>query len=159
MHKEAIISKDQLYRYALVRSWDKRRPRMTFIGLNPSIADDVVDTPTMRRCIAFAKREGMGGIHVVNLYAYRTSNPKELPAADEAVGPSNYFWLRAAFQHNGQGKVVAMWGTKGDYDMIDYVRKLSEEYKVPIFSFGRTKSGAPRHPLYTPSDQALERWY
>lgn len=159
MHKEAIISKDGLYRYALVRIWDRRRPRMTFIGLNPSIADDKIDTPTMRRCIAFARRENMGGINVVNLYAFRTPSPKRLFEAEDPIGPNNAYWIHAAFQHNALGFVVAMWGTQAPQDRVSFVKGVSRQYKTPIWALGVTKTGAPRHPLYTASDQALERWY
>lgn len=159
MHREAVISSDGLYRYALLRVWDNRKPRMTFIGLNPSIADDEIDTPTIKRCIMFAKRENMGGIHVVNLFAYRSPTPSVLKEVEDPIGPNNRFWLHAAFQHNNSGYIVGIWGTKADKEQINFIRKLAKQYGTPIYSLGHTKSGAPKHPLYTSIDQKLEIWY
>ena len=40
----AIISKDGLYRYSLERAWDKSKPTVLFVCLNPSVADDKLTT-------------------------------------------------------------------------------------------------------------------
>ncbi len=59
----ATLSVDNVYRYALWRTWDPpadmfepSRPIMTWVMLNPSTADHRVDDPTIRKCIGFAKR-------------------------------------------------------------------------------------------------------
>ncbi|MES2137565.1 MAG: DUF1643 domain-containing protein [Pseudomonadota bacterium] len=58
---------------------------VAFVMLNPSTADAVQDDPTIRRCIGFAKAWGKGGIVVINLFAFRATNPKDmLAAADPA---------------------------------------------------------------------------
>jgi hypothetical protein len=76
MLREAEISEDGKYRYALMRMWDDK-PLMMFCMLNPSTADATKDDPTIRRCIGFAKDRGYGGIYVVNLMAYRATDPAE----------------------------------------------------------------------------------
>jgi hypothetical protein len=55
MIKGAFIDPTGNYRYKLWRDWDKYKPRVTFIMLNPSTADGKEDDPTIRRCINFAK--------------------------------------------------------------------------------------------------------
>jgi hypothetical protein len=40
---------------------------ITFVLLNPSTADAVQLDPTLRRCVGFAKREGYGGMVILNL--------------------------------------------------------------------------------------------
>lgn len=82
----AVISDDGRYRYRLWRTWAPELPRMAWIMLNPSTADAEVDDPTIRRCVGFAKREGCGGIEVVNLYAYRSTDPSVLGTVDEKHG-------------------------------------------------------------------------
>lgn len=47
MQKEATISDDQIYRYKLSRTWDSTKPTILFIGLNPSIANETIDDPTI----------------------------------------------------------------------------------------------------------------
>ena len=65
MKKSAVISDCEKYRYQLIRQWDDNKNLALFIGLNPSIADDEIDDPTIRRCIGFAKRERFGGFIIV----------------------------------------------------------------------------------------------
>ncbi len=56
MQKDATLSEDRRYRYRLTREWDQEKPKVLFIGLNPSTADEIEDDATIRRCIGFAKR-------------------------------------------------------------------------------------------------------
>src|SRR3546814_16904510 len=62
----------------LWRIWDDTKPQCMFIMLNPSTADADLDDPTIRRCIGFAKSWGYGGLQVCNLFAYRSTEPREL---------------------------------------------------------------------------------
>lgn len=92
----AEISPCGQYRYKLMRSilqvvgWDK--PAL-FIMLNPSTADADIDDPTVRRCIGFAKREMCSSLTVVNLYALRATDPRQLMKHQNPVGPLNDQWL------------------------------------------------------------------
>ena len=85
-HTSARLSDDRRYRYLLVRRWDNTLPDATFVMLNPSTADERDDDPTIRKCIGFAKRWGCGGIKVVNLYAFRATNPRDCFAAADPIG-------------------------------------------------------------------------
>ena len=85
-HSTAVISQDGLYRYHLERRWSDA-PFLTFVMLNPSTADAEIDDPTIRRCVGFSKREGAGGIAVVNLYAFRATSPADLRQASAPYGP------------------------------------------------------------------------
>lgn len=57
--------------------------------LNPSTADETTDDPTIRRRIGFGKRENTPLIQVVNLYAYRATDPAALARAEWPVGVGN----------------------------------------------------------------------
>lgn len=153
----AAISHDGRYRYLLSRQWDDR-PAATFIMLNPSTADDMVDDPTIRRCMGFARAWGCGGLIVVNLYALRSTNPRALWEAEDPVGPENDFHLAMAaraFEH--RAPLVAAWGTHAKADRIAHVLTIPG-IADRVQCLGTTKSGAPRHPLYLRSDTELERW-
>ena len=73
MFQDAKISSDGKYRYSLVREWDKEKPKVLFIGLNPSTADEKTDDPTIRRCIGFAKSQILSALKMT-LVCMRWSN-------------------------------------------------------------------------------------
>ncbi|MEG8045721.1 DUF1643 domain-containing protein [Sphingomonas aerolata] len=81
------------FRYWLARQRMDGAPRLPIIMLNLSTADAENDDPTIRRCIAFARREGFGGIHVFNLFAFRATSPDDMRAAADPVGPLNDHWF------------------------------------------------------------------
>lgn len=154
MNKGATLSECGLYRYSLYRKWGPGSI-CTFIMLNPSTADAVEDDPTIRRCIAFAKREGCDGILVENLFAFRATKPMALTTAADPVGRQNDARIRDALRMAAKHDwpVIAAWGAN----------KLARERGAEIARWyddlkclGKTKSGAPRHPLYVPSNQPLE---
>jgi hypothetical protein len=82
--------------------------------LNPSTADADVDDPTIRRCLGFANRECAGGIVVVNLYAFRATDPRNLPKDGAMVGSENGAHLYEAIIEADGKPIVCAWGTKGN---------------------------------------------
>lgn len=153
----AIVSPDGVYRYMLERQWDVG-PILPFVMLNPSTADAEQDDPTVRRCIGFAQREGYCGLLVVNLFAYRATDPRELRRAIDPVGPENDRHLSTIFAaaRRSSAPVVAAWGAKPDPYRIRQVLRLADD--VDMRCLGTTAAGDPRHPLYVRGDQPLERW-
>lgn len=157
MNSSAIISDCGRYRYALMRRWDDNPP-LTFIMLNPSTADASLDDPTIRRCVGFAKREGCGAAHVLNLYAYRATDPKALLTCEDPVGPENdTYLLRHAWAALTAGRpVVAAWGVHAQSQRVKEMLALVPE--LDLRCLGATKDGHPRHPLYVKGDQPLVPW-
>jgi hypothetical protein len=152
----AQFSDDRRYRYALWREWESGPTVRSFvvIGLNPSTADESEDDPTIRRCIAFAKREGCGRLVMLNLFALRATDPRVMKAHPEPVGIDNdgVIWRRTQPSLGDQPIVVAAWGVHGvhrDRDM------RVRQFAPPLVCFGVTKDGHPRHPLYLRADAPL----
>lgn len=159
MKKAAVISQCKKYRYSLSRTWDETLPTACFIMLNPSTADAEKDDPTIRRCVGFAKRLGCGGLVVVNLFAWRATDPARLAAVPDPIGPENdSHILRAA---TGCSLVVAAWGTNVPvlhcYRPAD-VKKLVMAVGASLTCLRKTKGGAPGHPLYVKADAPLVRF-
>ena len=149
MQSNAVLSDCGRYRYRLDRRWGNG-PTMGFVMLNPSTADAEVDDPTIRRCIGFAKREGCGSLQVVNLFAFRATDPEELYAADDPVGPGNDNHVRYVL--NRARIAVAAWGAhRLARDPGDALAKGWRR----MVCLGKTKAGAPRHPLYVRKDAPL----
>lgn len=146
------------YRWSLWRTWDRTAPgTFLVIGLNPSTADDRKDDPTIRRCVSFAKREGCGRLVMLNLFAFRATDPSAIRRLQPNVrlGDMNDYTIRA-FARQG-GKALAAWGALGTLDNRSAtVRAILAECRVPLYCLGRTKGGEPRHPLYVRGDKPLE---
>jgi hypothetical protein len=145
VERAAIFSPCRQWRYTLVRIWDSERRPAQFICLNPSTADETHDDPTVRRCINFAQTWGFGGMVMTNLFAYRATDPKQMKAAPDPVGPDNDLFLYEVAFH--AGIVVAAWGVYGSYrDRDKEVLKLLGN--LPVYYLTITKDGRPGHPLY-----------
>lgn len=146
----------QIYRYKLERTWARPGDRMCFIMLNPSTADGMKDDPTIRRCIAFAKREGYGGISVVNLFALRCTRPVHLWDHPDPVGPRNRDAIAEACEESA--RIVAAWGAGVDQAPTCDCRPPKALSDLSLWCLGTTKEGHPRHPLYVRADEPLVRW-
>ena len=135
-----------MYRYSLWREWCANSPRVAFIMLNPSTADDQKDDPTIRRCIGFAYAWGFGALEVVNLFAYRATNSRKLLRVDDPVGAENDDYIMQAVERCSY--VVVAWGTKGVLlDRDRQVIRLLAGWRH-VRCLGVTKNGHPKHPLY-----------
>lgn len=155
----ALLSECGRYRYRLWRLWDDLAPVMVWVMLNPSTADADVDDPTIRKCIGFAKRQRHGGIIVVNLFAWRATKPTDLTRVPEPVGPDNDQHIVWALRAPLLASSVAGWGRPPNRRIArraDHVRHLMRIHRQ-FMSFGRTKEGHPRHPLYLPYTTPLEK--
>lgn len=153
MERSAVI--DGEYRYQLSRQWAPGR-RLSVIMLNPSTADGTQDDATIRRCIGFAKRHGLSGLRVVNLFALRSTNPAALRSHPDPVGPRNdEFILEAA----KDSLMVAAWGAHGfaGFRAAEVAATLAGA-GVSLQAWGTTKAGHPGHPLYLPSNAVLLPW-
>lgn len=153
VRSSAKLSSCGQYRYALTRSWDASGPIVMFVGLNPSTADARIDDPTVRRCIAFARRWGFGKLLLTNLFALRSTDPSALIRAADPVGPENDDWIAKASQTADM--TVVAWGVHGC--LLERDREVLAQLGDP-HCLGTTKSGAPRHPLYMPSNAPLRRF-
>ncbi|TXY77881.1 DUF1643 domain-containing protein [Vibrio cholerae] len=143
MIKTAEFSPCRNYRYELWRIWDKNKPYVMFIGLNPSTADEIEDDPTIKRCIKYAESWGYGGICMCNLFAYRATEPKDMLSANDPVGSSNDETLTRISKN--AGIIVGAWGNHGIYlnRSTNVKQMLSNIYALKL-----NASGEPSHPLY-----------
>jgi hypothetical protein len=154
MRMDADFSRNRRYRYCLTREWNANSHPLVFIGLNPSTADEKNDDPTIRRCVGFARAWGYGGIVMLNLFAYRATDPYDMILTPDPIGPRNnqelLNWTDREF-------VVAAWGTHGAFKNRDIdVWNLLQPRR--IYTLGLTKNGHPKHPLYLPSTAVPILW-
>lgn len=147
----AVISDDGRYRYRLWRVWDDLAPVMVWVMLNPSTADATTDDPTIRKCIGFAKAHRHGGIIVVNLFAWRATDPDELLRVSDPVGPLNDEHISWACRAPIMASIVGGWGShKAAKKRATHVSMLVAAAGRTMQCFRRSGSGNPWHPLYLP---------
>jgi hypothetical protein len=151
----AIIVDD--YRYLLWRTVDEKRPGvLVWVMLNPSTADATTNDNTIKKCMKLTRYWGYGRMEVVNLFAYRSTDPKALYKVQDPIGVSNDSFLRNAFA--AADRIVCAWGANG--------KLLDREKRVPVLAAGKSlwclkvseKTGSPYHPLYQPDDSKLSPW-
>ena len=158
----AIFDATRTYRYVLWRVWGPSdAPLLHTIGLNPSTADEHTDDPTIRRCIGFAKALGCGGLIMTNLFALRTTDPKLLRTHGDPVGIETTSRIVQCAHLAYPGRTVCAWGASLPAYWRNRGERITQELRVariPLWCWGRTKAGQPRHPLYLPADAVLEVW-
>lgn len=153
----AVYSPCESYRYALTRIWNPQGRRVTFVLLNPSTATEVQNDPTVERCERRARALGYGAFRVCNIFAFRATDPKVMRAHPDPIGPANDAavlegadWAEA---------VICAWGTHGAHlDRGIAVEALLRASGRPLFHFGLSLAGHPRHPLYIGYDRQPEPW-
>lgn len=164
-----VISDCGTYRYTLTRHipcilrWVK--PAL-FIMLNPSIADTTINDPTITRCINYCKKWYHTDLTVVNLFALRATDPKELKKHLDPIGPENDRYLKEEIEKHLQldGIIIAAWGAN------KYAKERAEQV-LKMFPPGnlrcleQNKDGSPKHPLYCRAEIGLKlmkevsKWY
>lgn len=144
-------STDRMYRWWYERRWSAG-PSLCFVGLNPATGDtDGKPRPTLAKVVKWAKREGCSSVVVVNLFAFRSTDPAALFDADvDIVGESND---EVIGRRSREAKItLAAWGAHrlARSRAADVLPLLDKPRCV-----GVTKSGAPAHPLYVPTSRPL----
>jgi hypothetical protein len=145
MKRQTILSPDRQYRYCLWREWDTMNPSYAmFVGLNPSTADEFADDQTIRKCVRYAKDWNYGALCMVNLFAYRATNPAAMKAQPAPVGVDNDRWLFELAKD--AGVIVAAWGVDGTH--LNREKEVMRLLAGKLCCLKKTKDGHPGHPLY-----------
>jgi len=153
MKKNAILSEDRKYRYVLSRIWDETKPKVMIIGLNPSTADETEDDPTIGRCISFSKSWGYGGVYMLNLFAFRATQPKDMFNAQNPIGLENNSYIE--IYSKKVDKIVCAWGNHGTYK--NRGNEIREKFDK-LFYLKLNQTGEPAHPLYLKSELVPKKW-
>jgi hypothetical protein len=143
----AVYSADRRYRYLLIRRWSQRGPTCVCLLLNPSTATAARNDPTVTRCIRLARmpHHGCAALVVVNLFAWRATDPRELARVGDPVGPRNDEFI---LRHCQPGwLVIAGWGAHGQLHRrgAEITRMLAGA-GVELHCLGLTAARQPRHP-------------
>lgn len=145
------------------------RGSLGVIMLNPSTADERRLDPTIRRVAGFASAWGFHRIRIRNLFAYRATQPDELPRVGaelglDPVGEENDHAILELADPTFASTILVAWGASlGDWkaSRVDEVRDMLRDRSMrqgDVVCLGVTADGEPRHPLYVPARAVPERW-
>jgi hypothetical protein len=141
----ALFSDDRKYRFVLWRIWNNQLPKVMFIGLNPSTANEDSNDPTIRRVISFAKSWGYGGVYMLNLFTYVSAYPEQLKTDNNPLYMADEYLTRYA---ESVHMIIFAWG---NFPIAEsrgrYISGMLNGYCL-----GKNKNGSPKHPLYISSD-------
>lgn len=144
----------QEYRYLVTYRWSANPATLTWIMLNPSTATERRLDPTLRRCMNYGVRWGYGGMTILNLYAYRSTDPRALSRVTDPVGPANDIIIRRHIQIETRQEpdhlIVCGWGGNGPRrsNRPRYVWDLIRHHGGNPHVLATGSLGFPKHPLY-----------
>ena len=88
---------------------------------------------------------------MVNLFAYRSTDYKQLKHVQDSIGKQNDKYIFKAI--NNASLVVVAWGENGNYLNRDKaVLNLLSKVNVPVYCLDILRGGQPKHPLYAKKD-------
>ena len=178
----ALFSDCGRYRYRLWRVWDRSAPRVLFVLLNPSTADEINNDPTIERCqrrvvlwnSRLPKYKKFGAVELINGSAYRSTKPSELFVlekksngdVDAVIGPDNGDSIHRAVHATiaSRGLIICGWGrhlaelSSGRYTLHDVLLESLQQFDYPLGAFKLNEDGTPKHPLYIGYDVYPRRW-
>ena len=153
----AVYSDCGRYRYALTRVWREGGARALFVMLNPSTATEWRNDPTVERCERRARALGCGAFRVVNIFAWRATDPLAMRAAADPVGAENDAAILDGVAW--AERIVCAWGTHGAHlGRGAAVERLLRGTGRELSVLGLTKAGHPQHPLYIGYDRQPVVW-
>jgi hypothetical protein len=118
--------------------------RIAWIGLNPSTADEITLDQTLAAVCRYSRKWGFTEVVMLNLFAFRATDPRDLKLATDPIGPDNDKHLLAGIC--AVDRVIACWGDHGRFLGRD--RQVSELLGVSFECLLRNRTGTPHHPLY-----------
>ena len=153
----AVFSPCRRYRYVLER--EVQAPTLfsahgppafaVFVCLNPSTADEVIEDATIRKVKAFALRWGHTHVRMLNMYAWRSTDPEGLWKTEDPVGPENDKHLLAGTKN--ARIVICAWGKNAKPERERAVVRMLREAGRTLFALARNDDLTPSHPLYLPA--------
>ena len=157
----AVISNCGMYRYRLDRTVLDSGPVFAFFGVNPSTADASSDDSTVRKWRGFTQRWGGSRFIVGNVFAYRSTDVRQLAAVEDAFGALIGDHTTSIITE--ADILVPCWGNTSKVPpslrfAFDALMDALLSSGKPVKCFGLTASGDPRHPLMLGYSTPLLAW-
>jgi hypothetical protein len=149
----AEFNENRRCRYKLWRILsDRAGGDCVFIGLNPSLADEDREDPTVKRMMRYARDWGCVRMFVTNVVPLITPYPERLKKNE---------WTQSDIENNVRAiidvsmnakHVICCWGNHGSMRKVKPTRMHIEQALlmrgVTLSCLSINKGGQPKHPLY-----------
>ncbi|GGL57178.1 DUF1643 domain-containing protein [Sporolactobacillus putidus] len=155
VHCQAAFSDDEKYRYLLTKTWDADKPIAAVLMLNPSTAEEIKLDRTIMNLTNYLVDHGFGTLSVINLFAYRSTDPSKLNQAKQDQGQVNDQFILSTC--SAADMVIIGWTRNGNINRKRQVASLLAHLSCTFKCF-RDKEGVfPRHPsLLNPSWELID---
>lgn len=155
MNNFCIFSDDRKYRYVLIHEWDSAAPKLMAVGLNPSIANEFQLDNTLRKLKSYCTNWGFGGFYMLNLFAFRATDPTDMKLAALPIGKYNDKYL---IGYAGiSDKILLMYGKHGKFlnrdSAVTALLPISKLYYLKL-----NKDATPAHCLYLKNSETLKKF-
>ena len=154
---ETVFNDERTHRYLCKRVWNKDKPCIAVIMINPCSSDNIVtDTTTSLVINNVARLESYGGVHILNLYSMMTNKLSfRYNSDDDLSHKDNDSYIVKSAQECS--KVILAWGKAQDTnqrigDRAVKVINLLMPYADKLYCISDEKRNMI-HPL-TPSVRA-----
>lgn len=159
--RSAVLSPCGIYRYRLERTVAEVGKTFAYFGVNPSTADALINDATVRKLIGFTTLNKGKNFLVGNVFAYRATDVNDLDGVGDCVGPDNAAHLMQIA--NDADVLIPCWGNttkvvKRLREKFVQTERLLRDTGKPVYSFGFTNSGCPKHPLMLGYNTPLIEW-
>jgi hypothetical protein len=147
----AVISDCEEYRQRLWMEWDRTKPTMAVLMLNPSRATHLVDDPTWTRCLGRAVAGKFGRLEIANLFPLRATDPSALLTHPDPLGPERTADGAVMDAVERASMIICAWGA---HPMAPArAAHLMHIFGIVgwrnrLYHLGLNKDGSPKHPLY-----------
>jgi hypothetical protein len=157
--RSSVVSDCSRYRYLLAEEWGPGSRSITWVMLNPP-GDAELEDQTTTHVGGFSRSWGYDRMAIVNLFALRANDRRELSSLADPVGPKNRWFVHQAVTN--AELVVVGWGDEIGYvgsrpKTLDGLVDLRHA-NVAMLCFGLTTAGNPLHPSRIPDSMIPVVW-
>ena len=89
LERNCLKSANKLYRWSLSYKISKSKKEIIFIGLNPSLSDELFLDNTTKKIIKISKNNNYGKVKLINLFALISSKQEKIFNHKNPVGYLN----------------------------------------------------------------------
>lgn len=136
--------------------FDINEKPIVWIALNPSTADEKQLDPTLTRIKNFSIKFGFNCFYMLNLFAFRSTNPQIMINEKNPIGKDNNYWIKKICSLSNT--IVCCWGNHGKHlNRSVQIKEILNQFNLLCLDL--SKNNQPKHPLYLNSNLNLKPFY